>query len=81
MSCDMIKSFNVVIMGKVYPEMLPGIWKRANHGLDLLLISQLVMIGRKRGVYICTPMCTSASIASSNIVYLSTNIDPQGEMC
>ena len=29
----------------------------------------------------CTPMCASARIASSNIVYLSTDIDPRGEVC
>ena len=28
------------------------------------------VIGRKRGVYICMPMCASARVASSNIVYL-----------
>ena len=28
------------------------------------------VISRKRDVYICTPMCASASVASSNIVYL-----------
>ena len=28
------------------------------------------LIGRKRDVYICTPMCASARVASSNIVYL-----------
>ena len=28
------------------------------------------LIGRKRGVYICTPMCASVCVASSNIVYL-----------
>ena len=26
-------------------------------------------------------MCTSARVVSSNIVYLSTNIDPHGEVC
>ena len=26
------------------------------------------------------PMCTSARIVSSNIVYLSTDIDPRGEV-
>ena len=36
--------------------------------LSLVLIG--LMIGRKRGVYICTPMCESAHVASSNIVYL-----------
>ena len=29
-----------------------------------------LLIGRKRDVYICTPMCASARVASSNIVYL-----------
>ena len=38
------------------------------------------LIGRKRGLYICTPMCASARVASSNIVYLSTDIDPRGEV-
>ena len=28
------------------------------------------LIGQKRGVYICTPMCASARVAPSNIVYL-----------
>ena len=28
------------------------------------------MISRKRDVYICTPMCASARVVSSNIVYL-----------
>ena len=28
----------------------------------------------------CTPMRASVSVASSNIVYLSTDIDPQGEV-
>ena len=28
------------------------------------------LIGRERDVYICTPMCASARVASSNIVYL-----------
>ena len=27
------------------------------------------------------PMCTSAHVISSNIVYLSIGIDPQGEVC
>ena len=39
------------------------------------------VIGRKHDVYICTPMCASARIGSSNIVYLSTDIDPRGEVC
>ena len=29
-----------------------------------------LLIGWERGVYICTPMCTSARVALSNIVYL-----------
>ena len=28
------------------------------------------LTGRKRGVYKCTPMCASARVAPSNIVYL-----------
>ena len=28
------------------------------------------MTGRKRDVYICTPMCPSARVTSSNIVFL-----------
>ena len=28
------------------------------------------LIGRKRDLYICTPMCESACVAPSNIVYL-----------
>ena len=28
------------------------------------------LIGRRRDVYICTPMCASTRVASSNIVYL-----------
>ena len=28
------------------------------------------LIGRKRDVYICTPMCASVRVALSNIVYL-----------
>ena len=27
------------------------------------------------------PMCVSACVVSSNTMYLSTNIDPQGEVC
>ena len=59
------------------------------------------LVGRKRGVYICTPMCASVRVKlcvykimqknikkclfrasirlSSNKVYLSTYIDPQGK--
>ena len=29
----------------------------------------------------CTPMCASAHVVSSNTVYLGTNIDPRGEVC
>ena len=29
-----------------------------------------MVIGQKRDVYICTPMCASARVVSSNIVYL-----------
>ena len=37
-----------------------------------LTIAQVLvnLIGRKRDVYICTPMCASARVAPSNIVYL-----------
>ena len=30
----------------------------------------IVLIGQKRDVYICTPMCASARVVLSNIVYL-----------
>ena len=39
------------------------------YNLDLVNPKSYV-ISRKRGVYICTPMCGSARVASSNIVYL-----------
>ena len=29
----------------------------------------------------CKPMCASARVVSSNIVYLSTDIDSRGEVC
>ena len=32
-------------------------------------------------VYMCTPMCASARVVSSNTVYLSTDIDPRGKVC
>ena len=28
----------------------------------------------------CTPMCASVRVVSSNIVYLGTDIDPRGEV-
>ena len=36
------------------------------------------MISRKRDVYICTPMCASACVASSNIVYLEYGYQSKG---
>ena len=39
MSCNIIKSLDVVIVGKVYVQVLPSTRKRVNHSLDLLLVS------------------------------------------
>ena len=38
------------------------------------------LIGRFVLCKMCTPMCASAHVVSSNIVYLSIDIDPRGEV-
>ena len=65
---QLIRSFKLVLGAKLGPRFLNFVLNTAK--LVLGANNKEGLIGQKHGVYIYKPMCASARVASSNIVYL-----------